>query len=173
MLDECRQDNKYLIQKVDEAGHGRSAPKLAKQASAFLDAMKNLQKMLKENRTDKVKEAKQRFEVCQRLLEQGIRQSNRAEADAEQREERSENSNSSRVERYKQQNLQLLALVDKLKEQQSLSLARAPTRPLTFKMNAVDMQVGSNGRISDTEAIEIKLDRLQQVLKNKSVQLQN
>lgn len=40
-------------------------------------------------------------------------------------------------------------------------------------MNVVDMQVAAVDRISDTEALEIKLDRLQEVLKNKTAQLQN
>lgn len=77
--------------------------------------MKSLQKLLKENRTDQVKEAKQKFEVCQRLLEQGIRQASRGEIEAvdypDDQVKRDE-----RVERYKQQNLQLLALIDRLKE---------------------------------------------------------
>ena len=70
MLEECRQDNQYLVAKVEEAGKTRRAPKLAQQASNFLDAMKELQKMLKEGeKSSRVKEAKQRFEVCQKLLE--------------------------------------------------------------------------------------------------------
>ena len=65
MLDECRQDNQYLINKVEEASKSRTSSRLAQQAQNFLVAMKSLQKLLKEGATqDKVKDAKQRFEVC-------------------------------------------------------------------------------------------------------------
>jgi Fe2+ transport system protein FeoA len=106
--------------------------------------MKDLQKMLKEGeKSTRVKEAKQRFEVCQKLLEQGIRQSGKAKM--EEREQ-----------------LRLPKGQKVLSAGHSLLEFSAP----------IQVEVRAT-RISDDETLRIKVDQLQQKLDAKTRQLRS